>query len=54
MRWAGHVALMGKSRVAYWVLVGTPEGKKATWKTWVYWRANEKKKSLGLFGYNAV
>jgi hypothetical protein len=27
MRWAGHVALMGKRRGAYWVLVGSPEGK---------------------------
>jgi hypothetical protein len=27
MRWAGHVAHMGKRRVAYRVLVGKPEGK---------------------------
>ena len=28
MRWAGHVALMGKGRVMYRVLVGKPEGKR--------------------------
>jgi len=28
MRWAGHVARMGKERVAYRVLVGKPEGKR--------------------------
>jgi len=27
MRWAGHVARMGESRVVYRVLVGKPEGK---------------------------
>jgi len=54
MRWAGHVEIMGKRRGAYWVLVGTPAEKKATWETWVHWRANEKEKSLGLLGYNAI
>jgi hypothetical protein len=28
MRWAGHVACMGKTRGVYRVLVGKPEGKK--------------------------
>ena len=28
MRWAGHVAHMGKKRGLYSVLVGTPEGKR--------------------------
>jgi len=27
MRWAGHVARMGKVRVVYRVLVGKPEGR---------------------------
>jgi hypothetical protein len=27
IRWAGHVALMGKRRVVYWGLVGSPEEK---------------------------
>jgi hypothetical protein len=29
MRWAGHVARMGKGRKVYRVLVGKPEGKKS-------------------------
>jgi hypothetical protein len=28
MRWAGHVARMGKKRGVYGVLVGKPEGKR--------------------------
>jgi hypothetical protein len=28
MRWAGHVACMGKGRNVYRVLVGKPEGKR--------------------------
>jgi hypothetical protein len=28
MRWAGHVARMGKTRNAYRLLVGKPEGKR--------------------------
>ena len=28
MRWAGHVARVGDSRVLYRVLVGKPEGKR--------------------------
>ena len=28
MRWAGHIASMGKSRGVYRVLVGKPEGKR--------------------------
>jgi hypothetical protein len=28
MRWAGHVALLGKKRNAYRILVGKPEGKR--------------------------
>jgi hypothetical protein len=27
-RWAGHVASMGDRRVAYWILVRRPEGKR--------------------------
>jgi hypothetical protein len=29
MRWAGHVARMGKNRNAYRILVGKPEGKRS-------------------------
>jgi hypothetical protein len=28
MRWAGHVARMGKTRNAYRILVGKPKGKR--------------------------
>jgi hypothetical protein len=28
MRWAGHVAQMGKTRTAYRILMGKPEGKR--------------------------
>jgi len=28
MRWAGHVALMGKMRSAYKILVTIPEGER--------------------------
>jgi len=28
MRWAGHVARMGKERGVYWVFVGIPDGKR--------------------------
>jgi len=28
MRWAGHVANMGKRRDAYRILVGRPEGRR--------------------------
>jgi hypothetical protein len=33
IRWAGHVAQMGEKRNAYRLLVGKPEGKRATRKT---------------------
>jgi hypothetical protein len=33
MRWAGHVVRMAAKRTAYKVLVGKPEGNKATRKT---------------------
>jgi hypothetical protein len=28
MRWAGHVERMGEVRVAYYILVGRPEGRR--------------------------
>jgi hypothetical protein len=39
MRWAGHVARMGKKRTAYRLLVGNPEGKRPLGRPrrrWVY------------------
>jgi hypothetical protein len=32
-RWAGHVARMGEKRNAHRLLVGKPEGRRATRKT---------------------
>ena len=32
--WAGHVARMGEKMLVYRLLVGKPEGKKMTWKTY--------------------
>jgi len=36
MRWAGHVAGTGERRSVYRALVGTSDGKEATWKTQAY------------------
>jgi hypothetical protein len=46
MRWAGHVARMGKGRKLYKVLVGKPEGKRPLGRPrrrwmgseWILWR----------------
>jgi hypothetical protein len=37
MRWAGHVARMGRERRMYKVLVGKPEGKRPRrrWENWI-------------------
>ena len=43
MRWAGHVACMGKKRGATRVLVGRPEGKKALRRHRRRWEDNIKK-----------
>ena len=32
MRWAGHIARMGKRRAVYKVSVGKPEGLRRRWK----------------------
>ncbi|KAJ4449155.1 hypothetical protein ANN_00551 [Periplaneta americana] len=42
LRWAGHVALMDKSRNAYRVLVGRPEGKRPLGRTRRRWEDNIK------------
>jgi hypothetical protein len=36
MRWAGHVARMGRKGNSYKLLVGKPEGKETTRKTKTY------------------
>ncbi|KAJ4451180.1 hypothetical protein ANN_02622 [Periplaneta americana] len=42
LRWAGHVARMGKSRNAYRVLVGRPEGKRPLGRPRRGWEDNIK------------
>jgi hypothetical protein len=42
MRWAGHVARMGKGRGAYGVLVGRPEGKRPLRRPRHRWEDNIK------------
>ncbi|KAJ4428541.1 hypothetical protein ANN_24585 [Periplaneta americana] len=41
LRWAGHVARMGKSRNAYKVLVGRPEGKRPLMSKRKSWHKNK-------------
>jgi hypothetical protein len=42
MRWAGHVARMGKKRNAYRVLVGKPEGNRPLGRPRRRWEDNIK------------
>jgi len=42
MRWAGHVARMGKGRGVYRVLVGKPEGKRPLGRPRRRWEDNIK------------
>ena len=42
MRWAGHVALMGKGRGVHRVLVGKTEGKRPLEKPRRRWEDNIK------------
>jgi len=42
MRWAGHVARMGRRRGAYSYLVGKPEGKRPLGKPRHRWEDNFK------------
>jgi len=42
MRWAGHVARMGKGRGVYRVLVGKPEGKRPMGRPRRRWEDNNK------------
>jgi len=44
MRWAGHVARVGKGRGVYRVLVGTPEGKRSLGRLRCGWEDNIKNK----------
>jgi hypothetical protein len=40
LRWAGHVARVGKGRAVYRVLVGKPEGKRPLGRTTRRWEDN--------------
>jgi len=42
MKWAGHVAPMGKERVLYWVLVGKPEGRRPLGRPRRRWTDNNR------------
>jgi hypothetical protein len=42
MRWAGHVACMGKSRGVYRVLAGKPEGRRPLGRPRRRWEENIK------------
>jgi len=42
MRWAGHIARMGKSRGVFRVLVGKPEGKRPLGRPRHRWEDNIK------------
>jgi hypothetical protein len=42
MRWAGHVARIGKKRNAYRILVGNPEGKRPLGRPRRRWMDNIK------------
>jgi hypothetical protein len=42
MRWAGHVARMGKKRNMYRLLVGKPEGKRPLGRPICRWVGNIK------------
>ena len=42
MRWAGHIARMGKSRGVFRVLVGKPEGKRPLGRPSHRWEDNIK------------
>jgi hypothetical protein len=53
IRWAGHVAGMGKNRNAYRLLVGKPEGKKPLGRPGRRWVDNIRM-DLGKVGWGDV
>jgi hypothetical protein len=56
MRWAGHVARMGKRRGAYRVLVGRPKGKRPLERPRRSWEDNIKMDlgEIGIGGANWI
>jgi hypothetical protein len=53
MRWAGHVARMGKKRNMYRLLVGKPEGKRPLGRPRRRWIDNSKM-DFSEIGLNVV
>jgi hypothetical protein len=53
MRWAGHVACMGKKRNAYVSLVERPEGKRPPGRSRCRWEDNIKI-GLGEIGWSGM
>ena len=56
MRWAGHVARMGKRRGVYRVLVGKPEGKRLLGRPTRRWEDNIKMdfREIGCVGMDWI
>jgi hypothetical protein len=56
MRWAGHVARMGKGRGVYRVLVGKPEGNRPLGRPRRKWEDNIKMdlREIGIDGVNWI
>jgi hypothetical protein len=56
MRWAGHVASMGKGRGVYRVLVWRPEHKRSLGRPRRRWENNIKKdlSEIGINGANWI
>jgi hypothetical protein len=53
MRWAGHVARMGKTWNAYRILMGKPEGKRPLRRPRRRWMDNNKR-DLREIGWDGV
>jgi hypothetical protein len=56
MKWAGHVARMGKGRSVYGVLVGRPKGKRPLGRSRRRWEDNIKLDlmDIGIDGANWI
>jgi hypothetical protein len=56
MRWAGHVAHVGKGRGVYRLLVGRPEGKRPLGRPRLRWEDNIKLdlREIGIDGANWI
>ena len=52
MRWAGHVARMGKDRGMHRVLVGKPEGKRPLGRPRRRWAGNDVNRTKFYSGRN--